>query len=184
MSQPATRTAGSWTPADIPDLTGLTALVTGANSGVGWHTADELARHGALVLMACRDAGRGQKAIDQVRAGLPQAQVELVALDLADLASVRRVAEELVGSLPRLDLLVNNAGVMALPRRTTSDGFELQFGTNHLGHFALTGLLLPVLLRGGVPAHNGTDAAAPGPPRRGHGLQHPAPPRPGSTART
>jgi NAD(P)-dependent dehydrogenase (short-subunit alcohol dehydrogenase family) len=165
MSEAATRTAGSWTPADIPDLSGLTALVTGANSGLGWHTADELARHGARVLMACRDAERGQKAIEAVRAGLPQAQVELVALDLADLGSVRRVAGELVGSLPRLDLLVNNAGVMGVPRRTTPDGFELQFGTNHLGHFALTGLLLPVLLRGSVPAHNGTDAAAPGPPR-------------------
>jgi hypothetical protein len=165
MSQSATRTAGSWTPADIPDLSGLTALVTGANSGLGWHTADELARHGARVLMACRDAARAKQAIDKVRADVPQAEVEVVTLDLADLGSVRRVAEELVDSLARLDLLINNAGVMALPRRTTSDGFELQFGTNHLGHFALTGLLLPVLLRGGVPAHNGVDAAAPGPPR-------------------
>jgi len=160
----ATR-SGAWTPAAIPDLSGLTALVTGANSGLGWHTSLELARHGARVLMACRDAGRGEHAVAQVRSAAPQARAEPVGLDLADLSSVRGVAAELTGSLRRLDVLVNNAGVMAIPRRTTTDGFEAQFGTNHLGHFALTGLLLPLLLRGGVPVWTSGDGAAPGPPR-------------------
>jgi NAD(P)-dependent dehydrogenase (short-subunit alcohol dehydrogenase family) len=132
-----------WTTNDIPDLAGKRAIVTGANSGIGYHTALELARHGATVVLACRSAERGRKALEAIRAAAPDADAELGALDLADLASVRAFAE---AHREPLDLLVNNAGVMALPRRTTADGFEMQFGTNHLGHFALTGLLLPALL--------------------------------------
>ena len=136
-----------WTAADIPDLTGTTAVVTGANSGLGLVTARELARHGAAVTMACRDASRGHRALDQVRAEAPEADVELAALDLADLRSVRAFAAEWAGAHPGgLGLLVNNAGVMAVPRGVTVDGFERQLGTNHLGPFALTGLLLPSLL--------------------------------------
>jgi NAD(P)-dependent dehydrogenase (short-subunit alcohol dehydrogenase family) len=132
-----------WTTQDIPDLTGKRAIVTGANSGLGYHTALELARHGARVVLACRSAERGQKALDDLRAAAPDADAVLASLDLADLASVRAFAE---AHCEPLDLLVNNAGVMALPYLTTADGFEMQFGTNHLGHFALTGLLLPALL--------------------------------------
>jgi NAD(P)-dependent dehydrogenase (short-subunit alcohol dehydrogenase family) len=132
-----------WTTDDIPDLAGKQAIVTGANSGLGLQTAFELARHGATVLLGCRSAERGEQALARIRRAVPDGDVVLGSLDLADLASVRAFAEE-HGSA--LDLLVNNAGVMALPRRTTADGFEMQFGTNHLGHFALTGLLLPALL--------------------------------------
>jgi NAD(P)-dependent dehydrogenase (short-subunit alcohol dehydrogenase family) len=132
-----------WTTQAIPDLSGKRAIVTGANSGLGLWTALELARHGAAVVLACRSAERGEKALATIRAAAPDADVALGSLDLADLASVRAFAET---QGPALDLLINNAGVMALPHRTTVDGFELQFGTNHLGHFALTGLLLPGLL--------------------------------------
>jgi NAD(P)-dependent dehydrogenase (short-subunit alcohol dehydrogenase family) len=132
-----------WTTKAIPDLRGKRAIVTGANSGLGLWTALELARHGAAVVLACRSAERGERALATIRAAAPDADVILGSLDLADLASVRAFAET-HGSA--LDLLINNAGVMALPHRTTADGFELQFGTNHLGHFALTGLLLPGLL--------------------------------------
>ena len=132
-----------WTAADIPDQTGRRAIVTGANSGIGFHTALQLARHGAEVVLACRSPERGRKALDRIKAEAPDATVILGSLDLADLASVREFASA-HGDRP-LDLLINNAGVMALPRRTTADGFEMQFGTNHLGHFALTGLLLPSL---------------------------------------
>ncbi|SEG07269.1 NAD(P)-dependent dehydrogenase, short-chain alcohol dehydrogenase family [Thermomonospora echinospora] len=135
---------GGWRAADIPDLTERRAIVTGANSGIGYHTALELARHGAAVVLACRSAERGGAALERIRAELPDADVTLAALDLADLASVRDFAAG-HGARP-LDVLVNNAGVMAIPRRATADGFEMQFGTNHLGHFALTGLLLPALL--------------------------------------
>jgi NAD(P)-dependent dehydrogenase (short-subunit alcohol dehydrogenase family) len=132
-----------WTAGDIPDLAGRRAIVTGANSGIGWRTALELARHGATVVLACRSAERGEKALAAIRAAVPDGDVALGSLDLADLASVRAFAE---ANTSPLDLLINNAGVMALPHRTTADGFELQFGTDHLGHFALTGLLLPALL--------------------------------------
>jgi NAD(P)-dependent dehydrogenase (short-subunit alcohol dehydrogenase family) len=132
-----------WTVDDIPDLTGKRAIVTGANSGIGLRTVVELARHGAIVVLACRSAERGVRALATVRDAVPDADLVLGSLDLADLASVRAFAAE---HGPVLDILVNNAGVMALPRRTTADGFEMQFGTNHLGHFALTGLLLPALL--------------------------------------
>ena len=138
-----------WTTDLIPDLSGRTALVTGANSGLGLVTARELARKGASVVMACRDPGRGGAAVDGVRAELPGAEVRLEALDLADLSSVSALAERLPEE--SLDLLVNNAGIMAPPRSHTRDGFELQFGTNHLGHFALTGLLLARLLAASQP---------------------------------
>ena len=135
-----------WSAADVPDQSGRVAMVTGANSGLGLHTSIALARKGARVLMACRDAGRAQAALHRVRADAPGATVELVTLDLASLASVEAAATEVAGRTPTLDLLVDNAGVMATPRSATADGFELQLGTNHLGHFALTGRLLPLLL--------------------------------------
>ncbi|MER6305402.1 oxidoreductase [Streptomyces sp. NPDC001657] len=136
-----------WNTSHIPDQTGRSAVVTGANSGIGYITARELARRGARVVLACRSASRGKAALERLRTEVPTADAEFRPLDLADLTSVRDFAatlDDLTGD--RLDLLVNNAGVMALPYRTTADGFEMQFGTNHLGHFALTGLLLPRLL--------------------------------------
>ena len=137
-----------WGPADIGDLSGVSAIVTGANSGLGLRTAVRLAEHGAEVVLACRDPHRGRTALEALLSEVPTAGAELRELDLAELASVRRFAA--VWADRRLDLLVNNAGVMATPRRVTADGFELQLATNHLGHFALTGLLLPILLRGSV----------------------------------
>ncbi|MER5364597.1 oxidoreductase [Streptomyces sp. NPDC002722] len=133
-----------WNANDIPDQSGRTAVVTGANSGLGLHTARELARHGARVLLACRDETRGRAAESRIRKAVTGADVAFVPLDLADLGSVREFAANRAPD--RIDLLINNAGVMALPYGTTADGFERQFGVNHLGHFALTGLLLPRLL--------------------------------------
>ncbi|MEV3861524.1 oxidoreductase [Streptomyces sp. NPDC050095] len=133
-----------WNASDIPDQRGRTAVVTGANSGIGYVTARELARAGAQVVLACRSAERGTAAVARIRAEVPDADVEFGALDLADLSSVREFAAGWQGRT--LDLLVDNAGVMALPYGRTADGFETQFGVNHLGHFALTGLLLPSLL--------------------------------------
>jgi NAD(P)-dependent dehydrogenase (short-subunit alcohol dehydrogenase family) len=135
--------AGKWTAADVPEQRGKTAIVTGANSGLGASIARELARAGATVIMAVRNREKGERAASEVRAQVPEAALELRELDLSDLASVRAFAEHHQGPL---HLLVNNAGIMAPPRRETKDGFESQFGTNHLGHFALTGLLLPRLL--------------------------------------
>lgn len=134
-----------WTERDVPDQTGRVALVTGANSGLGFATASALAARGATVLLGCRDPRRGDDARRRIETAVPGARVELLPLDLASLASVRAAAAEAGGG--RLDLLINNAGVMATPRRVTEDGFEQQLGTNHLGHFVLTGLLLPALLR-------------------------------------
>jgi NAD(P)-dependent dehydrogenase (short-subunit alcohol dehydrogenase family) len=131
--------SGKWTAADIPDQSGRVAVITGANSGIGLAAARELARAGARVVMAVRNVAKGNEAAASITNG----QVEVLELDLADLASVRAFAEGYDGDV---DLLINNAGVMAPPRRLTKDGFESQFGTNHLGHFALTGLLLPRLL--------------------------------------
>jgi NAD(P)-dependent dehydrogenase (short-subunit alcohol dehydrogenase family) len=136
----------AWTSSDIGDLSGKTAVVTGANSGLGLQTALALASHGAHVVMACRDQARGASALDQVRAAAPSGSAELATLDLADLRSVRAFGAAFADSHDALDILVNNAGVMAIPRRLTADGFEMQIGTNHLGHFALTGLLLVPLL--------------------------------------
>lgn len=126
-------------------------LVTGANSGLGLRTAEALAAHGALVLLACRDAGRASVALDAVAEVATGPAPELVSLDLASLASVREAASAVSERLDHLDVLVNNAGIMAVPRGRTVDGFERQIGTNHLGHFALTGLLLPVLLAAPAP---------------------------------
>ncbi len=132
-----------WSPADIPSLAGTTAVVTGANSGIGWHTAAELARHGADVTLAVRNREKGEAAAARMREGAVGA-VRVADLDLASLASVQAFADAWEGPL---GLLVNNAGLMTPPRyQQTRDGFELQFGTNHLGHFALTGRLLPALL--------------------------------------
>jgi NAD(P)-dependent dehydrogenase (short-subunit alcohol dehydrogenase family) len=172
----------SWTPALIPDLTGCRAVVTGANSGIGYVTALELVRHGCHVVLACRDARRAAAALRRLQGRAPGSAdragtrgldpagtraldpagtraldlagtraldlAEIRVLDLADLASVRAFARALSADTDRLDLLVNNAGVMATPARASRDGFELQLATNHLGPFALTGLLLPLLLRG------------------------------------
>jgi NAD(P)-dependent dehydrogenase (short-subunit alcohol dehydrogenase family) len=140
-----------WTAADIPDQSGRTVLVTGANSGLGLRTAEALAANGAHVLMGCRDATRGEAARSEVAAGATGPSPEVVPLDLADLGSVRDAAQSVADAVERLDVLVNNAGVMAMPLRRTADGFELQFGTNHLGHYALTGLLLPALRRAEGP---------------------------------
>jgi NAD(P)-dependent dehydrogenase (short-subunit alcohol dehydrogenase family) len=143
--------ATKWTAADMPDQTGRIAVVTGANSGLGLVTARELARAGASVVLACRDTAKGEQAASAIRAAAPAVDVQVQALDLANLASVREFATRLGADRDRLDLLINNAGVMAPPRRTTADGFESQFGTNHLGHFALTGLLLAKLLAATAP---------------------------------
>ena len=135
-----------WTIEDIPDQIGKLGVVTGANSGLGFQTAWALAGKGARVVLAVRDEGKGRAAADAIRRAHPRAQLEVMALDLADLRSVRRFADTLRARYDTLALLINNAGVMALPYRRTVDGFEMQFGTNHLGHFALTGLLLPAIL--------------------------------------
>ncbi len=138
-----------WTPQDMPDLTGRTALVTGANSGIGVVEARELAKHGADVVLAVRKTDAGEKVADRIRATGAPGAVRVEQLDLASLDSVRQLVGRFEGPL---DLLVNNAGVMTPPRyRETEDGHELQFGTNHLGHFALTALLLPYLLKADAP---------------------------------
>src|SRR5947209_14973040 len=141
--------ADKWTAADIPDQHGRVAVVTGANSGLGRSTAWELARHGATVIIASRNTDRGEEAAARIRQDVPDADLRVEQLDLADLDSVRSFPERL--DQDRVDLLINNAGVMAPPRRVTKDGFESQLGTNHLGHFALTGLLLAKLLAASEP---------------------------------
>jgi NAD(P)-dependent dehydrogenase (short-subunit alcohol dehydrogenase family) len=134
-----------WTTDQIPDQSGRTAIVTGANSGLGASTAHELARHGARVVLACRDQAKGEEAKRAIEADVPDTQLELARLDLADLASVESFAAAFRSDHDGLDLLINNAGVMAPPRRETKDGFELQLGTNHLGHFALTARLIDLM---------------------------------------
>lgn len=134
-----------WTLENLPDQTGKTALVTGANAGIGFETAQALAGKGARVILACRSRERGDAALAKIRKAFPQAQVELQLLDLTRLDSVRQAAEELNQSLSQLDLLINNAGVMMPPASKTEEGFELQIGVNFLGHFLLTGLLLALL---------------------------------------
>lgn len=131
----------TFTEESVPDQAGRTVLVTGANSGIGYEAARVLAGHGARVLIGCRSPERATDAQDRILALHPRAEVEFIALDLADLSSVRSAAER-VAQEPRLDLLINNAGIMIPPREETKDGFESQFGVNHLGHFALTGLLV------------------------------------------
>ena len=137
----------SWSLADIPDLSGHVAVVTGANGGLGLETARALAGAGAHVVMASRNEEKAARAETDIRGGLPDASLELVPLDLGSLASVRAAGEQIVAAHGTVDLLINNAGVMGIPERRTVDGFEMQFGVDHLGHFALTALLLPALLR-------------------------------------
>ena len=141
-----------WTPADIPSQSGKTVLITGANSGIGYQAAKELSRQGAHVLLGVRDVAKGTAALERLQAEVPAASVELAQLDMASLASIRTFAEHFLARGTALDILINNAGVMALPKRElTPDGFERQFATNHLGHFAVTGLLMPALLRASAP---------------------------------
>jgi NAD(P)-dependent dehydrogenase (short-subunit alcohol dehydrogenase family) len=136
----------SWKAADIPSLAGKRVLITGANSGIGYHAALKMARKGAHVMLACRDRQRGENALSQLGENSPSAHTELVIFDLASLASVRDFAEQELAKHRPIHILINNAGVMAPPKRLqTTDGFELQFGTNVLGHFALTALLMPAL---------------------------------------
>ena len=166
--------AHDWSPADIPSLVGTTAVVTGANSGIGWHTAAGLARHGADVTLAVRNLDKGEAAAAKIREGAT-GDVRVARLDLGSLASVQEFAGAWEGPL---GLLVNNAGLMAPPRyQTTEDGFELQFGTNHLGHFALTGRLLPALLEAplsrvvtvsSIAHHQGRADVLDGNPREGY----------------
>ena len=139
---------GGWSTLDIPDQSGRIVLVTGGNSGLGYQMVLQLARKGARVLLSARNRARGAAALERLAAEAPAGQAELAQLDLADLASVERFSTAFLAAGQRLDLLVNNAGVMAIPQREpTVQGYERQFGTNHLGHFALTGRLLPALAR-------------------------------------
>jgi NAD(P)-dependent dehydrogenase (short-subunit alcohol dehydrogenase family) len=135
-----------WTTADIPDQTGRVAVITGANTGLGYETALALAEHGARVVLAVRNLDKGKDAASRISATGPRGEVALQELDLTSLDSVRAAARQLRSDYDHIDLLINNAGVMYPPKENTNDGFELQFGTNHLGHFAFTGLLLDRLL--------------------------------------
>jgi hypothetical protein len=135
-----------WTADDMPDLSGKTIVVTGGNSGIGFEAAREFARKHADVILACRDLGKARTAAAQIMSSAPGAKVDVMELDLSNLASVRGFSDAFHLERQKLDVLCNNAGVMALPYRQTADGFEMQFGTNHLGHFALTGLLLDRIL--------------------------------------
>jgi NAD(P)-dependent dehydrogenase (short-subunit alcohol dehydrogenase family) len=137
----------NWTTANMPDLAGKIIIVTGANSGIGFEAAREFARKNAQTILACRNMDKGQAALAEIQAEIPTAQVELLQLDLASQASVHQFAAEFKTKYDQLDLLVNNAGIMMVPYGTTEDDFERQLGTNHLGHFALTGLLIDLLLK-------------------------------------
>lgn len=135
----------SWSAQDIPDLTGTRAVVTGVTGGLGFHTALELGRKGAALVVTARNPKKADATVARLRAELPDVDLETLALDLADLADVERAADELTSRHDRIDLLVNNAGIMIPPKSATADGFELQMGTNHLGHFAWSARLWPVL---------------------------------------
>jgi NAD(P)-dependent dehydrogenase (short-subunit alcohol dehydrogenase family) len=141
----------TWTAADIPDQTGRVAVVTGANGGLGLETTRALARKNAPVVMGVRNLEKAEAAHAELLAEMPDARLEMRKLDLASLESVRTFAASVLADHEEIDLLVNNAGVMATPHEFTADGFELQFGTNHLGHFALTSLLMPALMKGQSP---------------------------------
>ncbi len=147
---PAALSVRRFRTSDIPDQTGRTVLITGANNGLGLHAALALAGAGARVLLACRNQETGRAALDRV-CGAGPADHRLIRLDLADLASVRAAGAEAVAAAPALDVLINNAGVMAIPFARTADGFEMQIGTNHLGHFAFTDAVLPALLAAPAP---------------------------------
>ena len=138
----------AWTTANIPDQSGRVAVVTGANGGLGLETARELAPKGAHVVLAARNQDKAETTRRDLLTEIPNASLEVRRLDLASLESIHELAADVLGDQVAIDLLVNNAGVMGTSRRETADGFELQFGTNHLGHFALTALLIPALLRG------------------------------------
>ncbi|ALG09071.1 SDR family NAD(P)-dependent oxidoreductase [Kibdelosporangium phytohabitans] len=135
-----------WTAADVPAQNGRTAVVTGANTGIGFEAAKVLAARGAAVVLAVRDTAKGKAAAEKITSASPGADVRVQRLDLSSLDSIRTAADQLRADHNRIDLLINNAGVMYTPKQTTADGFELQFGTNHLGHFAFSGLLLDMLL--------------------------------------
>ena len=136
----------AFTRESVPDLAGRTAVVTGANGGLGLQTAKVFAGKGACVLMAVRDQAKAAQAVADIRTETPRAELELIALDLASQASVKKAGGEILGGHQEIDILVNNAGLMATPERQTSDGYEMQLGVNHLGHWTLTALLLPALL--------------------------------------
>lgn len=136
-----------WDSQDVPDQKGRVAIVTGSSSGIGYETARVLAAKNATVIIAVRNLEKGQSALEKIRGQHPEADVRIMELDLASLESVRRFSEEFRKNFSQLDLLINNAGVMMPPYSKTADGFELQFETNHLGHFALTGLLLDLILK-------------------------------------
>ncbi len=150
-----------WTTANIPDQRGRVAVVTGANTGLGYETAKALAERGASVVLAVRDVEKGEQAASRMNG-----DVTVQALDLTSLDSVRTAAAALRSRLDRIDLLINNAGVMYTPKQTTHDGFEMQFGTNHLGHFALTGLLLDLMLAGARLTRGDRQQRRPPHPRR------------------
>ena len=135
----------NWTTNDIPDLTGKVIIVTGANSGIGYEAAKEFARKDAQTILACRSVDKAQRALNQIQAEIPSAAVDVIKLDLASQKSIRKFADIFKSKYDRLNILVNNAGVMMVSYGKTEDGFERQFGTNHLGHFALTGLLIDLL---------------------------------------
>lgn len=136
---------GKWTAENMPDQSGKVAIVTGANSGLGLETAKMLASKGATVVMACRSMDKAEKAANEIKTAYPQAKLDVRQLDLADLDSVREFAAGFKQHYDRLDILVNNAGIMMIPRNETAQGYEMQFGVNHLGHFALTGLLIDLI---------------------------------------
>ena len=136
-----------WTSNQIPDLHGKVAIVTGANSGLGYFTTQELARRGAVIVMACRNQQKAKAAMILIHKEVPKARLHFIKLDLASLKSIKSFAKEFKQAFEQLDILCNNAGIMAIPYSKTADGFEMQFGTNHLGHFALTALLIDVLMK-------------------------------------
>jgi len=150
-----------WTQQDMPDLTGKVLIVTGANSGLGFESTKALAEHGATVVMAVRNMEKGEKARADILKEVPNAKLDLMKLDNADLSSVQAFAAAFREKYDRLDILLNNAGVMAIPRQETADGFEMQFGVNHLAHFALTSMLLDMLTRTpGARVHSVSSSAA------------------------
>jgi NAD(P)-dependent dehydrogenase (short-subunit alcohol dehydrogenase family) len=138
--------SAKWTAADVPDQSGRVAIVTGSNTGIGYEAAAVLASKGAHVVLAVRNLDKGNEAADRIKNASPDADVTVQELGLTSLDSIRKASDELRATYPRIDLLINNAGVMYTDKSTTKDGFELQFGTNHLGHFALTGQLLDNML--------------------------------------
>jgi len=152
--------SNNWTADNIPNLTGKIIVITGANGGLGFESAQTLAEKGATIVMAVRSMDKGEKARSDILRTHPQVSLDLMKLDVGDLSSVRKFAEDFKSKYDRLDILINNAGVMAIPRQETVDGFEMQLGVNHLGHFALTSLLLDVIVKTpNARIHNVTSSA-------------------------